>query len=117
MLIEMLKSKIHRARVTDSKLYYSGSLSIDAQLLKSAHIHPYEKIDVFNINNGQRFTTYAIPADNGIICVNGAAARLANCGDELIIVSYCILEQQELESHKPIILILDEHNHIMPAGE
>ena len=112
MLIEMLKSKIHRAHVTDVQLYYSGSLSVDDQLLEKAHIRPYEKVDVFNINNGQRFTTYIIPAGTGVICVNGAAARLANRGDELIIVSYCILEQQELDSHKPIIIILDELNQI-----
>ena len=117
MLIEMLKSKIHRAHVTQVQLYYSGSLSIDTALMHAAHIYPYEKIDVYNMNNGQRFTTYAIPADAGIICVNGAAARLANPGDEIIIASYCILNKKELQHYKPTIIILDENNHRIKGGK
>ena len=110
MLIEMLKSKIHRARVTDVQLFYAGSLSIDKKLMRAACIFPYEKVDVYNMNNGQRFTTYAIPADEGVICVNGAAARLASRGDEIIIVSYCMVNKTELKRHKPSIIVLNKKN-------
>lgn len=113
MLLEMLKSKLHNATVTKVKLDYSGSLSIDKNLIKKANIKPYEKIDVFNMNNGNRFSTYAIPAEKGMICINGAAARLAMPGDKLIIVSYCMLDQIEAQKHKPIVLILGEKNKII----
>jgi aspartate 1-decarboxylase len=112
MMREMLKSKLHNARVVDIKLEYSGSLSIDKDLMKKANIIPYEKVDVYNINNGHRFSTYAIPAEKGMICVNGAAARLAMPGDRIIIVSYCYMNDEELKKYKPIVLILDENNNI-----
>lgn len=113
MLLEMLKSKLHNATVLKVELNYSGSLSIDKNLMEKANIQPYEKIDVFNMNNGNRFSTYAIPAKKGMICVNGAAARLAIPGDKLIIVSYCLLNPIEAQEHKPVILILDEKNNIV----
>lgn len=113
MMIELLKSKIHKARITDVKLDYSGSLSIDKKLMETAGILPYEKIDVYNITNGNRFTTYAIPDEDGVICANGAAARLVFKGDEIIIVSYCLKNEQEAKEHKPIIIILNERNEII----
>jgi len=113
MMVELLKSKIHKARITDAKLDYSGSLSIDKDLMKEALILPYEKIDVYNITNGKRFTTYAIPDKKGVICANGAAARLVYKGDEIIIVSYCLKEIGQAESHKPIIILVNSQNEIL----
>ncbi len=113
MLREMLKSKLHNAKVIDVNLEYSGSLSIDKDLMKRANILPYEKIDVYNINNGQRFSTYAIPADKGMICVNGAAARLAMPGDRILIVSYSYIPEEETKRYKPLILILGEDNEVI----
>ncbi|OGF64521.1 MAG: aspartate 1-decarboxylase [Candidatus Fischerbacteria bacterium RBG_13_37_8] len=113
MFIEMLKSKLHNATVTDTKLEYSGSLSIDRHVMQEANIYAYEKIDVYNINNGQRFTTYAIPAEKGVVCVNGAAARLAAAGDKIIIASYCLLDPKEVEQFKPLVIILNEKNAII----
>ena len=99
----MLKSKIHRVTVTHSELNYEGSCAIDENLLEAADILEYQQIDIYNVNNGERFTTYAIRAErgSGIISVNGAAARKAAPGDILIIASYSNYDQTELESFKP----------------
>lgn len=116
MLITMMKSKIHRATVTQSDLHYEGSITVDSSLLKLAGILPHEQVDVLNITNGQRFTTYAIVGDagSGIIGVNGAAARLVQAGDMVIICSYAIMEHAEAEAHVPTVILVDEKNKPKP---
>ena len=108
----MLKSKIHRATVTRARLHYEGSITIDAALMRQADILPHEQVDVYNISNGQRFTTYAItgPAGSGCICINGAAAHRARPGDLIIIASYGDYDEQELREHQPRIVLVDEQN-------
>ncbi len=110
----MLKSKIHRAKVTEANLYYEGSLTIDKELMEEANILDYEKVSVVNINNGERFETYVIPGERGKreICLNGAAARKGAVGDEIIIISYTILDEKELLNWKPSLLLVDEHNNV-----
>ncbi len=110
----MLKSKIHRAKITDANLYYEGSFTIDQEILERANILPYEKVSVVNINNGERFDTYVIPGEKGKreFCLNGAAARKGAIGDEVIIISYSIYHENELENYKPLIVILNEKNEI-----
>ncbi|TCK03910.1 aspartate 1-decarboxylase [Phorcysia thermohydrogeniphila] len=108
----MFKSKIHRATVTGADLHYEGSITIDSELLKLADILPYEKVDIYNITNGERFSTYVIPGEpgSGEICLNGAAARKVQKGDLVIIVSYCELEEEEIEDFQPIVVLVDEKN-------
>jgi len=108
----MLKSKIHKVRITATHLHYEGSLAIDEKLLKKADILPGEKIEVFNLNNGIRFETYAIKAKagSGQICLNGPAARAGVVGDEIIIVSYAILEDNQAKALKPKIVHVDAQN-------
>jgi len=110
-----LKSKIHRARITEANLYYEGSFTIDEEVLAEADILPYEKVSVVNINNGERFETYVIPgkAGNRDFCLNGAAARKGAVGDEVIIISYVNLNNEEINNHKPLILLLDKNNNII----
>jgi len=110
----MLKSKIHQITVTGSELYYEGSLSLDEEIMKLANLLPYEKVEVFNINNGERFATYVIPAPAGSkICrLNGAAARKGAKGDKIIIVSYAAIDEEELENFKPSIVYIGENNEI-----
>lgn len=112
MQVTLLKSKIHRARVTDADLHYEGSLTIDRSLMDAVGLVPYERVDVVNINNGARFSTYVIegPAGGGDICLNGAAARLGQRGDLVIIMSYAELDGAEAVSHRPRIMLVDEHN-------
>ena len=107
----MMNGKIHRARVTDADLNYVGSISIDPILMKAADIVPDEQVSVYNLNNGSRFETYAIEGTDGQICLNGAAARLAQVGDLVIIVTYVDLEDGELASHQPSVIVVDEDNH------
>lgn len=106
----MLNGKIHRARVTDADLNYVGSISIDPILLKSADIVPHEQVSVYNLMNGARFETYAIEGAEGQICLNGAAARLAHIGDLVIIVTYVDVEEEEVPSHRPTVVVVDEDN-------
>lgn len=110
----LLKSKIHRATVTDANLNYEGSLAIDPELMRLADILPFEKVDVVNINNGQRFSTYAIEGRPGSseICLNGAAARLGSIGDLIIIITYIGLAPEEVAGHKPAAILVDEHNKV-----
>jgi aspartate 1-decarboxylase len=110
----MLKAKLHKARVTHAELEYEGSCAIDSALLDAAGIHEYEQIDIYNITNGERFTTYAIRAerDSGIISVNGAAAHKANPDDVVIICSYVRVNHHELANFKPTLVYLDQDNHI-----
>ncbi len=114
MQYTLLKSKIHRACVTHSELGYEGSCAIDSTLLDAVGIHEYEQIHIYNIANGERFTTYAIQAEagSGIISVNGAAAHKANPGDRIIICAYAILGQHELMSFKPVLVYVNEYNQI-----
>lgn len=111
----MLKSKLHRVSVTQSELHYEGSCAIDEVLLEAADIREYQQIDIFNVTNGERFTTYAIRAQrgSGTISVNGAAAHKANPGDLLIIASYAIYNEVELEKLKPQLVYVDAHNRIV----
>jgi len=108
----MLKSKIHRARVTDADTDYEGSITIDRRLMEAADILPYEQVHVLNINNGARFTTYAIEGEKGEICLNGAAARLAIKGDRVIILSYCGREDAEARDFLPTLVYVDKNNAI-----
>ena len=118
MLTTLLKAKLHGARVTHSELEYEGSCAIDNALLKASGIHEYEQIQIYNVTNGERFTTYAIQAESGsgIISVNGAAAHKANPGDKLIICSYAALDEAEMEVFKPVLVYLDEANAIIRIG-
>jgi aspartate 1-decarboxylase len=113
----MLKSKIHRATVTDANLNYEGSITIDTDLLELADIRPYEQVFVVNINTGARFETYAIvgPSGQGDMCLNGAAARLAERGDLVIVMSYAEYADADLEGFEPVVVHVDENNR--PAVE
>jgi aspartate 1-decarboxylase len=106
----MMNGKIHRARVTDADLNYVGSISIDPVLMKSADIVPNEQVSVYNLMNGARFETYAIEGADGQICLNGAAARLAQVGDLVIIVTFADIEDGELAGHETSIVVVDEDN-------
>lgn len=114
MTVTMLKSKIHRASVTQAELDYIGSITIDETLLKASGIMEYEKVQIVDINNGQRFETYVIAGkkDSGIICLNGAAARCVQRGDKIIIMSYAEFSAEEAETHKPAVVFVDENNCI-----
>ena len=117
MLITMCKSKVHRVKVTESNLEYEGSITIDTDILEKADILPYERVQVVNNNNGARFETYVIPGKkgSGIICLNGAAARLGEVGDILIVISYCEMEKEEAVEYKPKVLFVDENNKIITS--
>jgi aspartate 1-decarboxylase len=108
----MLKSKLHRAVVTDANLNYEGSISIDSQLMKEADILSYEKVDIYNISNGERFSTYVIPAESGsgTICLNGAAARKVAPGDLIIIASYVMVDEAMASDWSPKCILLDDKN-------
>ena len=112
MMRWMCKSKIHRATVTEAELAYEGSISVDQALLEAADIAPYEMVQIFNLNNGQRFETYAIPGakGSGVVCLNGAAARLGVVGDKIIIISTAIVEDSQAPSFSPKIVFVNEKN-------
>lgn len=114
MLRNICKSKIHRARVTEANLKYTGSITIDSDLLKAADILPYERVQIANLNNGSRVETYVMSgrANSGIVCMNGAAARWAQIGDEVIIISYCLLDDKEARKFKPKVIFVDGKNRI-----
>jgi aspartate 1-decarboxylase len=111
------KSKIHRARVTEANLNYEGSITVDADLLDAADILPHEQVQILNVNNGERFDTYAIkgPRGSGVVCLNGPSARLAQVGDHVLIVAYAAMEREELERHVPRIVQVDERNRPLRA--
>ena len=115
MVLNFLKSKLHGAIVTHSELEYDGSCAIDSEILKEAKIHEYEKIEIYNITNGERFSTYTILAQpgSGIISVNGAAAHKAQPGDKLVIGSYIDGPEEKDKSHKPTLIYLDSNNKII----
>jgi aspartate 1-decarboxylase len=108
----LLKSKIHRATVTEADLHYDGSVTIDRDLMASADIVDHEQVDIYDITNGSRITTYAIPgpAGSGEICINGAAAHRVEKGDLVIIVSYATYDEAELKEHEPRVILVDEQN-------
>ena len=110
MKINVLKSKIHRATVTDANLDYVGSLTLDTNLMNLAGLCEYEKIHVLNITNGSRLETYIIPGNEGEICINGAAAHLVSKGDLVIIAAYCLVDPDEINGFKPSIVLVDEKN-------
>ncbi|KAF0182138.1 MAG: aspartate 1-decarboxylase [Hyphomonadaceae bacterium] len=115
MLLTMMKSKLHRATVTQADLHYEGSIAIDRDLLDAADIFPHEQVDVLNITTGARFTTYAIEAPRGsrLFGVNGAAARLVQKGDRIIVVTYGQLPAEEARNYNPTVIMLDEANEIV----
>lgn len=112
MQLTLFKSKLHQIRITEANLMYEGSITIDSELLKVANLLPYEKVQVVNINNGARLETYIIEgeAGTGICCLNGAAARHAQVGDNCIVISYANMTPEEAQEHKPTIVILDQNN-------
>jgi aspartate 1-decarboxylase len=112
MKIEMLKSKIHRATVTEANLEYTGSVSIDPVLCEAVGLREFEKVDVLDIDNGARLTTYVILGKPGEVCLNGAAARLVHKGDRVIIVSYASLDEAEADNFRPKVILVDEENRI-----
>ncbi|MFP5450846.1 MAG: aspartate 1-decarboxylase [Thermoleophilia bacterium] len=114
----MMKSKIHRATVTDANLNYVGSITIDTDLLDAADIRPYEQVAVVNINNGERFETYAIEGapGSGDMCLNGAAARLAQPGDLIIVITYAQYDESELDRFEPTVVHVDESNRAVRVG-
>lgn len=112
MQLTMLKSKIHRATVTGADLNYEGSIGIDKKLIEAAKLHVFERVEIYNINNGKRFATYVIEGKNNEISLNGAAARLVHPGDLIIITSYCQLDEKEVKQHNPVIVFVDENNNL-----
>jgi len=115
MTIEMLYSKIHRASVTDANLDYVGSITIDEELMDAAKLKVGQKVDIVNINNGERFSTYVIKGKRGNrdICLNGAAARKVHKGDKIIIIAYANMDIQQADDYKPSIVIVDDENNII----
>lgn len=115
-MIEVMKSKIHRVRVTQAELNYVGSITIDEDLMDAADIIANEKVQIVNNNNGARLETYVIPGKrgSGIICLNGAAARLVQVGDIVIIISYATLDREEARNFKPSVVFPDDHNKLLP---
>ena len=112
LIITMLKSKIHRATITEAKLNYVGSITIDKLLMEQADILEYEKVQIVDIDNGNRFETYVITGEpgSGIMCVNGAAARCVQPGDKIIIMTYCQINKEEAKKFKPTVVFVDENN-------
>ncbi|MFH5832533.1 aspartate 1-decarboxylase [Halalkalibaculum sp. DA3122] len=112
MKLTMFKSKLHQMKVTESNLHYEGSITIDQELLEKAGILPYEKVQVLNITNGNRLETYTIPGERGsrTCCLNGAAARLTQVGDRIIVIAYAEMTPEEAREHKPKVVVVDEQN-------
>lgn len=112
MKVTMFKSKLHQMKVTEANLHYEGSITIDRDLLDQVGILPYEKVQVLNITNGSRLETYTIPGERGsrVCCLNGAAARLTQVGDRIIVISYAEMTPEEAKDHKPKVVVVDENN-------
>lgn len=111
MKIEMLYSKIHRATVTEADLEYEGSISIDTRLIEKAKMYVNQQVDIYNCNNGARFTTYVIPGKKNQICLNGAAARHVQKGDKVIIVAYATVDIKDAPKHNPTVVFVDDKNN------
>ena len=118
MLRTMMKSKIHRATVTQADLHYVGSLTIDRDLMDAAGLLPGEQVDVVDVDNGSRLTTYAIEGErgSGIVCINGAAARLISPGDTVIIIAYAAMDDEEARTFEPQVVFVDKQNRIVEVG-
>jgi aspartate 1-decarboxylase len=119
MLVSVCRAKIHRARVTAADLHYQGSITIDSELLAAAGIGRWEEVQVVNLNNGARFTTYVMPGKpgSGTVCLNGPAARLGEVGDIIIIIAYGLIDEKESRSFRPKIVFVDEKNKITRVAE
>lgn len=115
MYIEILKSKIHRVKITQAELHYVGSITIDEDLIDAAQLLENEKVQIVNINNGERLETYVIKGErgSGMVCLNGPAARKAQVGDIIIIISYALMDREEAKNHKPIIVFPNNNNHLI----
>lgn len=115
MQIQLLKSKIHRVKITQAELHYVGSITVDEDLMDGANIIENEKVQIVNINNGERLETYVIKGERGSgrICLNGPAARKAQVGDVIIIISYCSMEFEEAKNYKPVVIFPDDHNKLI----
>ena len=111
---EMLRAKVHRVRVTEANLEYEGSLTLDVALMEAGGFVPFERIDVYNVAGGERFSTYLIEGErgSGVCCVNGAAAHLVRLGDPVIIASYASVEESEVRTHRPIVVLVDAKNQV-----
>ncbi|MEX2595012.1 MAG: aspartate 1-decarboxylase [Anditalea sp.] len=114
MHIQILKSKIHRVKITQAELHYVGSITIDEDLMEASNIIENEKVQIVNVNNGERLETYVIKGERGSgqVCLNGPAARKAQVGDVVIIISYASMEFEEAKKHKPVVIFPDEHNRL-----
>ena len=119
MLLNLLKAKIHRATVTEANVAYEGSITIDRQLLEASGIHVHEQVHVVDVDNGERFVTYVIEGEpgSGVICVNGAAARLVSPGDRVIVIAYCHATPEEAKTHRPRVVFVDEENAMKDARD
>ena len=117
MILTVLKSKIHRAAVTGADLNYEGSIAIDKKLIEAANLNLFEKVEIYNINSGARFSTYVIPGKDGEISLNGAAARMVQKDDLIIIACYAQVDEKEIKSFKPKIVFVDEKNAISKSGK
>ncbi|MGG7048421.1 MULTISPECIES: aspartate 1-decarboxylase [unclassified Campylobacter] len=115
MKIEVLAGKIHRATVTDANLNYVGSISIDEKLIEAAGLCEWQKVEILNVNNGERFSTYVIKGSKGQICLNGAAARKVCAGDIVIIVAYATMSEKKAKRHRPKVVMVNEKNEIVKA--
>lgn len=115
MQIQLLKSKIHRVKITQAELHYVGSITVDEDLMDGANIIENEKVQIVNINNGERLETYVIKGERGSgrICLNGPAARKAQVGDVIIIISYCSMEIEDAKNYKPVVIFPDDHNKLI----
>lgn len=115
MLVNMLKGKIHRAKVVQAELDYVGSITVDEDLLDAAGIYEYEKVQIVDINNGSRFETYTIAGKrgSGLICLNGAAARQVQTGDKIIIMAYAVMDEKEIKTNPPKVVFVDDNNKIV----
>ena len=115
MLVNMLKGKIHRAKVVQAELDYVGSITVDEDLLDAAGIYEFEKVQIVDINNGSRFETYTIAGErgSGLICLNGAAARQVQTGDKIIIMAYAVMDEKEIKANPPKVVFVDDNNKIV----
>lgn len=114
MQIEIMKSKLHRVRVTQADLHYEGSVTIDEELMEAADLLPHEKVQIVNVNNGERLETYVIRGErgSGVVCLNGPAARKAQVGDVIIIISYALMTKEEAKDYKPLVVMPGEDNKL-----
>ncbi len=117
MNVEVLKSKLHRATVTDADLHYEGSISLGRELIEAAQMRHYERVDIYNISNGERFSTYVIPGKPAEVCLNGAAAWKVRVGDKVIIASYASMEWEKVPGHQPRVVLLGEGNKIESVSD